>query len=384
MLLSLAIAYLAGALQGFAFVLIPALGAVLQAAPYGLSAGAYGALFLPETLGAIASALLAGPLDRRFGLQGTFRLGMACNIGAALLLVGSAWRAGQPGAYAMLLAETALLGVGFGFTLSVINTMTAALVPQRDVAAVTVLNAVIGGATAGSPLVLEWFERGGAWWRWPLALALGFALLLALSLGRLGGSGRARDAGERAAPASLLAAFAAAVLIYAVVEGTFGSWATRYAAAHHFAPRWGALALAAFWGAMTAFRLLLGALPPRIIAPRRLYVASPVAIGIAFMLVAVVSSPGALVIAFGAAGAACSVYYPFTMSFALERFPRAGAEAAGVLVAALMAGEGLGSWLIGPLQRWLDLGLIYLAFSVWSVPLLVLAWRLGRAREVNS
>lgn len=377
---SLVVVYSAGALQGFAFVLVPALGAVLQAAPYRLSAEAYGALFLPESLGAILSALLAGPFDRRAGAHGVLRLGLACNVGAAALLAASALGAGTPAAYAMLLAETTLLGAGFGFTLSVTNGMTAALFPQHDVAAVTVLNAVIGGATAASPLILQWLQPVAAWWWWPATLALGFAVVLLLSLLLPPAPAAPRAAEPGGGLTRLLALFAAAALLYAVVEGTFGSWITRYAAGHHFPAHAGALALAAFWGAMTAFRVLLGLVPERVVAPRRLYLAAPPAIAIAFVAVATVTSPAGLVVAFAGAGAACSIYYPFTMSFALEAFPDARTRAAGVLVAALMAGEGLGSWLLGPLQRWLDLGLIYLAFALWAVPLFLLARRLGGAR----
>ncbi|MGD9597842.1 MAG: sugar MFS transporter [Steroidobacteraceae bacterium] len=389
--------YTAGLLQGFAFVLIPALGDVLRSAPYSLSAGHYGALFLPETAGAIASALVAGRLARRRGAQGVFRLGLICNVAAALLLAASAAvagagagsvLAGSAAAYAMLLIETALLGFGFGLNLSVTNHFAAALFPARDITAVTVLNAVIGGATAVSPLILQAIQAWWAWWGWPVAIGAAFLLLLALP--RVAGDREAtahlrtpqsRDVRvARCADTGRLALFAAAVLMYAIVEGSFGSWASLYGGALHFPPRYGAWALAAFWGAMTLFRLLLGAAPRRRVSPRVLYVVSPLAIAVCFVGAARVTTPTALVLAFAAAGAACSIYYPFSMSFALRAFPDAQTKTAGVLVAALMAGEGVGSWFPGPLQQWFDLTDIYLVSALWGAPLLWLAWRLGRER----
>lgn len=371
--------YAAGLLQGFAFVLVPALGDVLQSAPFDLSAARYGALYLPATAGAIASALVAGALAARAGAGAVFRLGILCNVVAAFLLAASALFAGSTAAFVLLLAETALLGFGFGLNLSVINHLAAALFPKHDIAAVTVLNAVIGGATAVSPLLLAACRAIGEWWWWPILIGAAFLLLLALP--RIDRETRAGHRDARAPSSRLLVMFAIAVLVYAIVEGSFGSWISVYASHSGFAAHAGAGALAAFWGAMTVFRLLLGTAPSRWLPPRLLYFISPVAIAGCFIAVSQVAAPAGLVIAFACAGAACSIFYPFTMSFALERFPGAQTATAGVLVAALMAGEGIGSWLPGPLQHWFDLPHIYAASALWSVPLLWLAVRLARAPE---
>jgi fucose permease len=112
--------YLAGFLQGCAFVLIPALGNTLAAAPYHLSSSSYALLFLPQTAGAIIGAAVAGWVQRRLGMGRLFRLGLLANLLAMSLLVGAAYGGGQL-AYALILAETLLLGVGFGWTLAAIN-----------------------------------------------------------------------------------------------------------------------------------------------------------------------------------------------------------------------------------------------------------------------
>ena len=77
---------------------------------------------------------------------------MASHVGPPAVRIcpatteASAAAAGSALALPMLLAETALLGLGFGLNLSVINHFAASLFPRREIAAVTVLNAVIGGA----------------------------------------------------------------------------------------------------------------------------------------------------------------------------------------------------------------------------------------------
>lgn len=376
--------YLAGLLQGCAFVLIPALGGVLRSTPFDLSAASYGALFLPETAGAIASALVAGRLEQLVGTGGVFRLGVACNVVAALLLAASAACAGSASAYPLLLAETALLGFGFGLTLSVINHLAAALFPRAEVAAVTVLNAVIGGATALSPLMLQAFQSVGRWWLWPLVIAAAFLLLLALPrFDRQRAASAARSDGGTPGR-RLLVMYASAVFIYAIVEGSLGSWISVYAGTQHFAAQQGAWALAAFWGTMTLFRLLLGVASARTLSPRTLYLISPPAIAACFIAAAQVTTPAGLVMAFAAAGAACSIYYPFSMSFALATFPGAQTRTAGVLVAALMAGEGIGSWLLGPLQQWFTLAYIYAASAVWALPLLLLAVTASRQSNART
>lgn len=374
------IVYAAGLLQGFAFVLVPALGGVLRDAPFALSAGSYGLLFLPQTAGAIASAMIAGRLEKRIGAGGIFRLGLACNIAAALLLTASAAAAGSAAAFPMLLCETALLGFGFGFNLSVINHFAASLFPRSEIAAVTVLNAVIGGATAMSPLILQVCQAMLRWWLWPLTIGALFLLLLLASprFEQHRATSPLRSAGS-GNDARLLALFATAVLIYAIVEGSLGSWISVYAGDHHFPARHGAWALAAFWGTMTAVRLLLAMTSGRWLSPRILYLVSPVAIAVCFIAASHVAAPAGLVIAFASAGAACSIYYPFSMSFALDAFPGMQTRTAGVLVAALMAGEGIGSWLPGPLQQWIDLSRIYAFSALWGLPLLMLAWHLTRA-----
>lgn len=373
--------YGAGALQGFAFVLIPALGDRLKSGTYSLSVGAYGALFLPEIVGAIVAALLAGVLQRRLGPHGLFRLGLACNAVAAALLASSAAFAGGGVAYGLLLVETALLGLGFGFIQAVINGFAVDLFPATATAAVTVLNALIGGATAVSPLVLAGYGLLGAWWGWPATLAACFLLVL-------GGAFRVRLPRRRHHAAAAIGSwrpllwFAAAVLVYAIIEGSFSSWAVVYVGSTRHAAAYGAACLTAFWASMTLMRLGLSFVPARRVSPRLFYFLSPPAMAAAFVAVALSTAPLALLPAYLAAGAACGIFYPFSMAFALARYRQAGTRVAGILVAALMVGEGIGSFLPGGLQHAFSLTAILGFSALWGLPLV--AFAIAAARRDGS
>jgi len=363
--------YLAGFLQGSAFVLIPALGNTLTAAPYHFSSSAYALLFLPQTAGAIIGAVAAGWVQRRLGMGRLFRLGLLANL-LAMLLLAAAHGSGQL-AYALILAESLLLGVGFGWTLAAINHYAAHFFSQSASAAITLLNAVIGGATALSPLLLSALQARWNWAVWPLALAIGFAIAW---LPRL------PEADDETRPVFWprgLLPFVLVVLVYAICEGSFGSWASVYLSVDkHLGNHAGTLALSAFWGSMTLFRGVLAPLPERWVSRRSLLLVSAVGIAACFAALPWLSGRWALVGAFALAGAASSIYYPFVMSLSLARFPRQKTQVAGLVVAALMVGEGFGSYGLGLLQHAQRLDHIYLASALWGVPLLIGAWLASR------
>ncbi|BBP05798.1 hypothetical protein TPL01_07050 [Sulfuriferula plumbiphila] len=373
--LSAVAVYTAGFLQGCAFVLIPALGTILAAPPYRLSSSAYGVLFLPQTLGAIFGALAAGALHKRIGSAGLFRAGVAANVLALLLLAGAAYSSGTL-AHGLLLLETLFLGVGFGLTLVAINHYAALLFPRTATTAVTLLNAGIGGATALSPLILHGIAARTSWGAWPLMLAAGFGLVLILPL-PAGAPGQ----GESPRWQASMLLFALAVFIYAICEGIFGSWANIYISVNKALPaHYGALALSVFWGSMTLFRVLLALVPEHVVAQRLFYLAAPLGMGACFAALPFLSSAWALAGMFAAAGAACSVYFPFSMSYGLAACTGQQTRMAGLMVAALMAGEGIGSFALGPLQSLVPLERIYLFSALLAVPLFVLGWRLSRAK----
>ncbi len=374
----IAIVYGAGILQGAAFVLVPSLGGILEKAPYRLGAAAYGALYFPEIIGAVIGALAAGRLHRAAGTETVFRTGLIANaIGMALLTAASLARGWH--AYAAILAETACLGFGFGLTLATLNPSAAELFPRAPTAAIATLNGIIGAATALAPLALEALHRAGAWGLMPALLAAGFIALTVAGTGRGTVAAPAATRAPGSPAARTPAPFVLAVFLYAIAEGAFSSWAQVYVMRiGHAVASLAALALSAFWGGMTLWRMLLGFVPEAGRARRVLFLASALGIGASFLCLSVLAAPGALVVAYACAGAACGIYYPYAMAFGLATRPRDEIGFAGAMVAALMIGEGTGSLAPGGLQRVASLPTIYAAAAGLAVPLLFFAWRRPR------
>lgn len=361
--------YSAGFLQGSAFVLVPALGNILHRAPYDLSNSAYGLLYFPEILGAIAAALAAGVLLLRFGTAGLFRLGAMANAAAMALLVAALFAHGTL-VVILLLTETLMLGIGFGLTNAMINRAASRLFQNSATGAVTILNAVIGGATAISPLLLTGFGHVLAWALWPALLCLAWLMLPLLPEPE---DNTAELGGLHAWRPSMLP-FATAVLLYAICEGSFGSWATVLVSVdHHLPAATGALALSLFWGGMTVARFAFGAID-HFIRRRLLYQVVPLGIAACFLVIPELRSGIEFLLGFAVAGAACGIYYPYSMSYGIASHPQEGTQMAGLLVGSVMIGEGIGSFGLGPLQHWLSLATIYHLSALWAIPLMVLAW----------
>ncbi len=373
--------FAAGFLQGAAFVLIPALGATMRTAPYDLSNTAYGMLYFPEIIGAVLAALSAGAVHRRLGGTGLFRLGALSNAVAMAFLTAAFFASGLP-LVLILLAETLFLGVGFGLTNATINRSASLLFEGAAAAAVTMLNAVIGGATAISPILLDACQRWLSWALWPAILLFLWLSLLWLPLARE--PDHQELGGIRAWRRSMMP-FAAAVVIYAICEGSFGSWANVLISVdRHLSAATGALALSLFWGGMTVARFVLGAIPDYRVHRRILFFLAPLGMGACFFVIPGLHSAVALLVAFTTAGASCGIYYPYNMSYGIKAHPEEGTQMAGLVVGALMVGEGIGSSGLGPLQNLLSLNEIYTLSTLWTVPLLYFAWRNSRPARAQE
>lgn len=367
--------FCAGFLQGAAFVLIPALGTTLRSAPYDMSNAIYGLLYFPEIIGAVFAAISAGAIHKRLGSAGLFRLGALTNAVAMALLVAAFFTSGLP-IVLLLLAETFMLGTGFGLTNAAINRAASLLFAGAAAAAVTILNAVIGGATAVSPIILDGFQHWVSWVLWPVVI---LALWLCLLLLPLAKDHDNQELGGMRAWRRSMTPFAMAVVIYAICEGSFGSWANVLVSVdRHLPPATGALALSLFWGGMTVARFIFGTIPNHWIHRRLAYLLAPLGMAICFVVIPHLQSATGLLMAFTSAGIACGIYYPYSMAYGIAAHPKEGTQMAGLLVGALMIGEGIGSSGLGPLQQWESLGKIYTFSALWAIPLLWLAWRNSR------
>jgi len=146
-----------------------------------------------------------------------------------------------------------------------------------------------------------------------------------------------------------------------------------------------ALALSVFWGAMVAGRLLVAVLVARI-APLSIWLGLPVLMIAVFLLLPAANTPLLGLGLFALAGLACSAFFPLTITLASAQFPDQVAWVSSMLIAALMVGVGLGSFLIGPLRQWLSLEQIYQLSALYPVLVIGLAgwWAVSTRRLVEK
>jgi MFS family permease len=386
------VVYAAGTVQGVALVTFPAASTIFTSPSYyGLSNTAYGAMFLPQAVTAIAASLLGARLTRSWGIKRVFLVGLIANFSAmVLLLLSQAVMSNTSLAYIVLLVATTCLGTGFGLTVPSLNTLVAAFFPAGVERAVLSLNALLGLGTVLAPVFVAIFVGLGAWSLLPLLVAvLLIGLLLFSSRLPLQVTAVAAQAsGGQAHIPSRFWIFAAFAALYGIVETMNGNWATLYMANDLGAPTTVAsLALTAFWGMVTVGRVLFAAIE-RAFPERRTYHVLPFVAAIALALIAVLpsGSTGLGILAFGLAGLGCSALLPLTIGFGQEELLAITASVAGFLIAFYQMGYGIAAFGVGPIERvtGLDLRQIYGLVAIVALAMAALSFVVVSRRPAKA
>jgi fucose permease len=291
-------------------------------------------------------------------------------------------------AYAVLLAATAALGVGFGFTVPALNTFAATFFPHNVEKAVLALNALLGLGTMLAPVFVLVFVGMGMWWGMPLSVATAILLLLMFSTGLPLRTTRQPDAARGRQGAPQLPArfwvFAAFALLYGICETMNGNWASVY-----MKTRLGAstalasLALTVFWATVTAGRVLFAALDKWWPA-KRVFRILPLVVATAFIVTACLQSghPRLGLVAFAVAGLGCSALLPLVISFAQLELTGIAASVAGGLICVYQVGYGIAAFGVGPLGKaGLPLATIYGGAAAVALVMAMLSFVLVRWRR---
>jgi fucose permease len=360
-------------MQGLALVTFPAASAIF-ASPTGfhLSGAQYGAMFIPQVALAVFASAVGPWLARRLGMRGVLLLGLGADLLSMALLAASAFLIGAPAAFALLCFATGALGFGFGATVMTLNTWVERLAADRADAAVLTLNALLGVGTALAPALVALASALGVWWALPLIVAIfaaGLFLSFAASKSTLGPASAA--VGAAAGLPKRFWLYAAAVLLYGIVETLSGNWATLYLSTQRAVPTANAsYALTAFWLMVTLGRVALAG-AGRWLAAKWAYVALPLALAVVFQLVAHADGAMTGMLAFGAAGLACSGILPLSISLGGTEFPTRAATISGELIAFYQIGYGVAAFGVGPLKEFCGVD-FSTAFSLGSLVSLLL------------
>jgi len=347
--------YAAGVAQGIVLVTFPAASTVFtDPNEYGLSSTQYGALFLPQVIGAVAAALLGARLARRYTIKRVYIAGLVAGLAAmATLLLSQLFTGDQTTAYILLLSATALLGVGFGLCVPALNTFAAAFHPAGVDRAVLILNALLGLGTVLAPVLAGIFVGLVGFWQGLPLVSLGLLVVLVIVSSRLplAVSPQATKGGARISIPKRFWIYALFAALYGIAETVNGNWSqldmtTELGASATVA----SLALTAFWGMVTAGRIFF-AVAKRWIPARVIYHVCPLVLAGAFLLIAQLGrgDEAAGVLAFGLAGIGCSALLPLTISFGQEEMTAFSAGVAGGVIAFYQMGYGIAAFGVGPL-----------------------------------
>ena len=375
--------YGAGLIQGIALVTFPAASSILTSpTEYALTSTAYGSLFLPQALAAIAAALASARLTRRLGLKRVFLAGLVGDLVSMSLLVLSQFAIGAGALpYVMLLLATTALGIGFGLAVPALNNLAAGMFPAAADRAVLYLNALLGLGTALAPLLVAVFLGLGVWWGLPLLTAILLVVLIVVSVGLPLPNETASAPTGRARRPSLppeFRMFAVFALLYGIVETMNGNWSTVYMTGTLGASAAEAsLALTAFWGMVTVGRVLFAAIERWLPEPT-VYRLLPFVAALALATTAQLNgaSVAAGVLVFGLAGLGCSALLPLTISFSQRGMAAVAASAAGLIIAFYQVGYGIAAFGVGPLLdlAGISLAALYGVTAIVAVALGVLAF----------
>ena len=394
--------YLAGMLQGLTLVSFPASSAVLKQL-HGFTDAQYGAIFLPQVAAAIVGALAGGSLANRLGLKPLLWLSLAINALSQGLLAGSLML--SPGAaYAAVLSGTASLGLAFGLSGAPLNGYPPLFFPSRRDTAIVALHTFLGLGLAIGPVIASPFVMAGHWIGFPLSLvalagllvvATGFSRFPPLAPDAASGTGDWQSHDPMPLPQSMTNhraghpvrvlsfwLFTAVAVLYAFAEGTFSNWAVLYLlTVKHLPETVAAGALSVFWAAMVAGRLLTSVLVLRI-PPRRIWLGLPLLMILAFLSLPYADTPVVGIGLFALAGLACSAFFPLSIGIVSERFRAHGPWVASMMIAALMAGVGVGSYTVGLLREAFAMETVYRLSIVYPLLALGLAVLALRERDV--
>lgn len=375
-------------------------------------------MFVPQVVAAIAGSLLGARLAARIGIRRVYLLGLSLSLVSMVLLLASAPAKGdQAVAYPMLLVATTFLGAGFGLTVPVLNTYASAFRPAAVDAAVLALNALLGLGTVLAPVFVAVFVRLGLWWGLPATSAVLLVILLlvsaqlplrvsAQSAPRVSAQPASRVSAQPAPRVSALPApraapkaggrprlparfwlYAALITLYGVCETMNGNWSQLEMTGRLGASAGQAsLALAAFWGMVTAGRVLFAVLE-RWLPARVTYRLLPLVVAGSFLLTGALSrgQAGLGILAFALAGLGCSALLPLTISFGEKDMRGESASVSGGIIAFYQVGYGIAAFSVGPLlAAGFSLSDVFRGSAVIAAALAILAFIVAGRRPARG
>jgi fucose permease len=379
--LTVAVVYATAMLQGLTMVSFPASSTLLKELK-GFTDAQYGLIFIPQLCTAILGSVAGGGLARGVGLKSLLVVALAANALSQLGLASAVELLTPNSAFLTVMASTALFGLAFGLGAAPLNTLPGLLFPRRHDAALVALHTLLGVGLALGPVIVGWLTMENQWYFFPLFL-VGCSVLVALAalgakLPSYAASTEGHEAGvkiepERPLVSRTLWTFIAIAVLYAFAEGTFSNWSVIYLHEERgIELALATLALSLFWATMAAGRLLVSFLLLKIPA-QWIWLVLPLLMVSVFLLLPLAHTALLGIALFALAGLSCSAFFPLSVGLVSKRFPASAALVSSLMIAALMSGVGIGSFMIGPLRSSISLERLYQLSSIYPTTVFMLA-----------
>ena len=375
--------YLSGFLVGIALVVFPAAGSILTDGDFhGFTSTQFGSIFIPQIVLAILTSLSAPKIAEKVGMKTVMLLGLASLFVATTLLGASNWFLEGNIDYWIVMAGTAALGAGFGFTITALNPFAYTLFPGKETSAVTAMHILLGAGTASAALFLNAFVGQGIWYGAPFAISAIVLLMILFTLPitlKLPHS-EAEESSNEKIPFKIWL-FALAVFLYGACEATLGNWGAIFLEkSGGLSVSDAALGLSVFWGFVALGRIAFTFYALRF-STKWVYIIAPFIVAIVFFTLPQAEGRSLLLAYMAFAGLGMSILFPLSISSATDQFPKYAAIISGVLVAAIQLGTGFSSNVIGYLNERMELSDLIQYSTGYALVLGVLAFYLSRPQK---
>ena len=375
--------YLSGFLVGIALVVFPAAGSILTDGDFhGFTSTQFGSIFIPQIVLAILTSLSAPKIAEKVGMKTVMLLGLASLFVATTLLGASNWFLEGNIDYWIVMAGTAALGAGFGFTITALNPFAYTLFPGKETSAVTAMHILLGAGTASAALFLNAFVGQGIWYGAPFAISAIVLLMILFTLPitlKLPHS-EAEESSNEKIPFKIWL-FALAVFLYGACEATLGNWGAIFLEkSGGLSVSDAALGLSVFWGFVALGRIAFTFYALRF-STKWVYIIAPFIVAIVFFTLPQAEGRSLLLAYMAFGGLGMSILFPLSISSATDQFPKYAAIISGVLVAAIQLGTGFSSNVIGYLNERMELSDLIQYSTAYALALGILAFYLSRPQK---
>ncbi len=309
-------------------------------------------------------------------------LGLASLFVATTLLGASNWFLEGNIDYWIVMAGTAALGAGFGFTITALNPFAYTLFPGKETSAVTAMHILLGAGTASAALFLNAFVGQGIWYGAPFAISAIVLLMILFTLPitlKLPHS-EAEESSNEKIPFKIWL-FALAVFLYGACEATLGNWGALFLEkSGGLSVSDAALGLSVFWGFVALGRIAFTFYALRF-STKWVYIIAPFIVAIVFFTLPQAEGRTLLLAYMAFGGLGMSILFPLSISSATDQFPKYAAIISGVLVAAIQLGTGFSSNVIGYLNERMELSDLIQYSTAYALALGILAFYLSRPQK---